>query len=73
MAAGASIVAVLAGEAHAFEGWCPPVNLFRRLGVRTQREIDEERYALKLRRGDLAVVSHAIKTPVEDVMSAIRR
>jgi hypothetical protein len=59
-------------EANA-EGWCPPVNLFRRLGVRTQREIDEERYALKLMRGDFAGVSHATKTPVKDVMHAIRR
>ena len=33
---------------HALQGWCPPVSLFRRLGVRTQREIDEERYALKV-------------------------
>lgn len=49
------------------------MNLFRRLGVRTQWEIDEERYALKLMLGDFAIVSHAIKTPVEDVMSAIRR
>ena len=37
---------------HALQGWCPPVSLFRRLGIRTQREIDEERYALKFMRGD---------------------
>lgn len=37
---------------HALKGWCPPLPLFRRLGVRTQREIDEERYALKALRGD---------------------
>jgi hypothetical protein len=37
---------------HAFQGWCPPVPLFRRLGVRTQSEIDAERYALKALRGD---------------------
>src|SRR5205823_697834 len=37
---------------HAVQGWCPPVPLFRRLGVRTQSEIDEERYALKALRGD---------------------
>lgn len=58
---------------HAVQGWCPPVSLFRRLGVRTQREIDEERYALKLMRGDFAVVSPPAKTPVRDVMQAIRR
>ncbi|HEY3198552.1 MAG TPA: DUF2892 domain-containing protein [Nitrospirales bacterium] len=37
---------------HAFHGWCPPVPLLRRLGVRTEREIDYERYALKALRGD---------------------
>lgn len=37
---------------HAIQGWCPPVPLFRRLGVRTSTEIDRERYALKSLRGD---------------------
>jgi hypothetical protein len=37
---------------HAVQGWCPPLPLFRRLGVRTQREIDAEIYALRLLRGD---------------------
>jgi hypothetical protein len=31
---------------HALQGWCPPLPVLRRLGVRTQREIDEERFAL---------------------------
>jgi hypothetical protein len=39
---------------HALQGWCPPLSVFRRLGIRTQREIDEERYALKALRGDFA-------------------
>jgi len=37
---------------HAVNGWCPPIPLFRRLGLRTQREIDAEIYALRLLRGD---------------------
>lgn len=37
---------------HAVHGWCPPVPLLRRLGFRTQREIDAEKYALRLLRGD---------------------
>ena len=37
---------------HALQGWCPPVPIFRRRGVRTMREIDEERFALKALRGD---------------------
>lgn len=31
---------------HATIGWCPPTSLFRRLGVRTQKEIDAERAVL---------------------------
>lgn len=31
---------------HALQGWCPPVPVMRRLGIRTQREIAAERYAL---------------------------
>jgi hypothetical protein len=38
---------------HGLQGWCPPLSAFRRLGVRTRREIDLERYALKALRGDL--------------------
>ncbi|WP_206335452.1 hypothetical protein [Natronolimnobius sp. AArcel1] len=32
---------------HALQGWCPPLPFLRRLGVRTQREIDAERRALE--------------------------
>jgi hypothetical protein len=41
---------------HAVQGWCPPLPILRRLGVRTQTEIDEERYALKALRGDFETV-----------------
>jgi hypothetical protein len=41
---------------HALSGWCPPLTIFRRMGVRTQREIDEERFALKALRGDFAAL-----------------
>jgi hypothetical protein len=42
---------------HAVQGWCPPLPIFRSMGVRTQTEIDEERYALKALRGDFATTS----------------
>lgn len=32
---------------HALQGWCPPLPLFRRLGIRTMREILYERHALE--------------------------
>jgi hypothetical protein len=31
---------------HAIQGWCPPLPLFRKLGIRTQKEIEMERDAL---------------------------
>ena len=37
---------------HAIQGWCPPVEIFRRLGIRTTKEINDERVALKVLRGD---------------------
>lgn len=37
---------------HATQGWCPPLPVFRRMGVRTRREINREKYALKALRGD---------------------
>lgn len=33
---------------HALQGWCPPLPLFRRLGVRTADEINEERVKLRV-------------------------
>ncbi len=32
---------------HAIQGWCPPLPLFRRMGIRTMREIMNERKALQ--------------------------
>jgi hypothetical protein len=41
---------------HAVQGWCPPIPILRRLGYRTPREIEEERYALKALRGDFGSI-----------------
>jgi hypothetical protein len=32
---------------HSLQGWCPPLPLLRRMGVRTRGEIDREKYELK--------------------------
>ena len=37
---------------HALQGWCPPLPVLRRMGIRTQSEIEMERYILKALRGD---------------------
>lgn len=32
---------------HGLQGWCPPLPVLRRMGVRTRGEIDREKYALR--------------------------
>jgi hypothetical protein len=53
---------------HALQGWCPPLPILRRLGFRTQYEIEQERYALKALRGDFATASEP-----GQIMEAARR
>jgi hypothetical protein len=56
---------------HAVQGWCPPVPLLRRLGVRTREEIDRERYALKALAGDFeGVARHADN--IEQTLAAVK-
>jgi hypothetical protein len=59
---------------HAVQGWCPPMPVFRRLGIRTQSEIDYERYALKALRGDFLGLTSGDGLPsskVGQVMAAV--
>lgn len=60
---------------HAVQGWCPPLPVFRRLGVRTQPEIEYERYALKSMRGDFRNlrISHGDGASAGQVVQAMRR
>jgi hypothetical protein len=62
---------------HAFQGWCPPVPVFRPLGFRTQSEMEEERYALKAVRGDFrsmaAEDSGQGQPPIREAVEAVRR
>lgn len=44
---------------HSLQGWCPPLAVLRRLGFRTAKEINEERFALKSLRGDFKDISGA--------------
>jgi hypothetical protein len=58
---------------HAIQGWCPPVPVFRRLGFRTLREIDHERYALKVLRGDFRTVAKPDATDdTKEVLAAVK-
>lgn len=63
-----ALPAVVAGFLlqHAIQGWCPPLPVFRRLGVRTAGEIHQEIVALKSMRGDFgrgaATAEHAARS-----------
>ncbi|MFW6324063.1 MAG: hypothetical protein ACOC0U_03280 [Desulfovibrionales bacterium] len=59
-----ALSAVVAGFLlqHGIQGWCPPVPVFRRLGIRTMSEIDYERRMLMARRGDFAGMERTTDT-----------
>lgn len=44
---------------HAVQGWCPPLPVLRRIGYRTRKEIDREKYGLKALRGDFDMIANA--------------
>jgi hypothetical protein len=56
---------------HALQGWCPPIPVLRRMGIRTAGEIDEERQALKALRGDFAAITST--SDVDSVIEAVQR
>jgi hypothetical protein len=60
---------------HAIQGWCPPVPVLRRFGVRTSAEIEEERYALKLLRGDFSGLpaGESVNERASGVLNAVER
>lgn len=46
---------------YSVSGWCPPVEVLRRMKCRTRRELDAEKFALRVQRGDFrgAEVGHS--------------
>lgn len=55
---------------HAIQGWCPPIPILRRMGVRTADEIGKERYALKAMRGDFEPIAKA-KSKLHAILRAV--
>lgn len=61
---------------HAVQGWCPPIPILRRFGIRTAQEIEHERTALKALRGDFATLVPDDSDPAaraERALQAARR
>ncbi|MEI6948687.1 hypothetical protein V9K67_15950 [Paraflavisolibacter sp. H34] len=58
---------------HAVHGWCPPLPLLRKLGFRTRKEIEQERYAMKLLRGDFDDLDSSRKGKSNVVVKALEK
>lgn len=59
---------------HGTQGWCPPLSILRRRGVRTRDEIARERFALKYLRGDFSDVRRGDGTvDIDRLLSALER
>ena len=56
---------------HALQGWCPPLPVLRRNGVRAAREIERERYAIKALRGDFDSIPARETTDVQQRVRAV--
>lgn len=56
---------------HAVQGWCPPLPVFRRMGVRMQAEIEQERYALKAIRGNFDQVQEHGPGRADRILQAV--
>ena len=52
---------------HALQGWCPPLPVLRRMGFRTEHEIERERYAL------LGVRGESNKAPARSNSGSMKR
>jgi hypothetical protein len=58
---------------HGTQGWCPPLPVLRRAGVRTRSEIERERFALKYLRGDFEDVMRRGKIDHGALLEAVKR
>lgn len=57
---------------HSVQGWCPPLPILRHLKIRTSKEIEQERYALKIMRGDFDDITTVSGHEIEKLKQAIK-
>jgi hypothetical protein len=58
---------------HSVQGWCPPLPILRRLKIRTRKEIEQEKYALKVIRGDFDDITKVSRHEIEKLKQAITK
>ena len=56
---------------HSVQGWCPPLPILRMFKIRTSKEIEQEKYALKLMSGDFDNVQKISNHSTEEIKQAI--
>ena len=57
---------------HSVQGWCPPLPLLRSLKIRTSKEIEEEKYALKILRGDFNNLNDSTPS-IDEIKRIVKR
>lgn len=58
---------------HSVQGWCPPLPILRLLKIRTAKEIEQEKYALKILRGDFNDITTVSHQEIEKLKKAITK
>ena len=58
---------------HSVQGWCPPLPILRMLKIRTGKEIEQEKYALKIIRGDFDDVTKVSQHEIEKLKQAVTK
>lgn len=58
---------------HAVQGWCPPLPILRKLHIRTRKEIEREKYALKFIRGDFKYLHSVSQHEIDALKQAVSR
>ena len=58
---------------HSVQGWCPPLPILRKFKIRTSKEIEQEKYALKVMRGDFKNLTGIVTPETSLVKQAIQK
>ncbi len=58
---------------HSVQGWCPPLPILRLFNIRTSKEIEQEKYALKLIRGDFDAIRNTNPRDVSMIKHIIQK
>jgi hypothetical protein len=58
---------------HSVQGWCPPLPILRLFNIRTRKEIEQEKYALKVIRGDFRNLPGTATSDLASIREAIQK